>query len=166
MLRPLENRPLFVREDEAFDLPAPVFTEVQINALMSVYKEDYNIPLGAGGTGTRYTVTLPNKMEMSVCRVEEPFYGNAIELVNEFVKEHPTEESTKWVLANINELNYARRYWAAHSLHKKAELLRVSANLATLEARNFAANGSVLTEQERKQIVLEYGYDPELSFGY
>lgn len=163
----LENMPLFVREDEMLDSFKPKFTEREVEAMMTVHSKEYNIPLGAGGKGTRYWVELPGG-EMHISRVEPEmdFYGDAIRLVEEFRKKNPTDPATLWLNANARELNAAKHYWAAEKARKKAELNRLRANLAAAEAKAFAAGKWGLTDEERKQLVLEYGYDPEQSYGF
>lgn len=166
MLRPLENRPLFIREDEVVSF-TPKFSEHEINAMLHIYSEEYSIPLGAGGKGKRYWLELPCG-HMQICRVEPEmdFYGDGVQLVNEFRKEHPNDPMSAWVSANARELNAAKHYWAAENARKKAELNRLRANLAAAEANAYATGKWGLTEEERKQLVLEYGYDPEQSYGF
>ena len=167
MLKPLENRPLFIREDEDLSSIKPKFTEREVDQMLTVHSEGYSIPLGAGDQGKRYWIELPGG-HMQICRVEPEmdFYGGAVRLIEEFRKEKPSDPATLWLNANARELNVAKHYWAAENARKKAELNRLHANLAAAEANAFAAGKWGLTDEERKQLVIEYGYDPEQSYGF
>lgn len=166
MLQSLENRPLFVREDENLDSFNPKFTEQEVNDFLTVHTEDYYILLGPGGGGTKYWVTTPAG-DMTIYRAgEDKFFGDAVRLVEEFRKKEPQHPATLWINANARELNAAKHYWVAVNARKKAELNRLRANLAAAEAKAFAEGKWGLTDEERKALVLEYGYDPEQSYDY
>lgn len=167
MLQPLENRPLFIREDEDLSSFKPKFTEREVGQMLEIHTEEYSISLGCGGKGKRYWVELPGG-KMTIYRVEpeEDFYGDAVRLIEEFRKEKPTDAATLWLNANARELNAAKHYWAADKARKNAELNRLRANLAAAEAKAFAEGKWGLTAEERKQLVVEYGYDPEESYGF
>jgi len=166
VLQRLENAPLFVREDVALESITPKFTELEMNKILTIRSEEYNIPLGAGGSGTRYWVELPNGDTPQICRVEEPYYGDAVELLNEYVKANPNTTTAIWVNANARELNIARHYYSALNSRKIADLHALKANISLLNARSFAEGKWGLTPPERTAIVLEYGFDPDRSYDY
>lgn len=158
-----ESRSLFVRQDEDLSSIVPKFTASQIGNMMMIGQENYNIPLGMGGTGTRYCVKFPNGMTAHVSRAgDDPhFYGNAHELIEEYKKKNPTSDVTQWINDNARDLNIAQHYWDALNMRKKAESLLLKANLKACEAKAYAAGKWGLNEQERKLLIAEFGYLPE-----
>lgn len=158
-----ESRSLFVREDEDLSSIIPKFTAMQIELMMSIEQESYSIPLGMGGTGTRYIVRFPNGMTAHISRDGDGpyFYGNAHQLINEYKEANPTSDAAKWINDNARELNIAQHYWDALNMRKKAEYLLLKANLKACEAKAYAAGRWGLSEQERKLLTVEFGYQPE-----
>ena len=158
-----ESRSLFVRQDEDLSSIIPKFTAMQIENMMTIAQESYSIPLGMGGTGTRYYVTFPNGMTAHVSRAGDSpyFYGNAHELINEYKKANPESDVAKWINDNARELNIAQHYWDALNMRKKAESLLLKANLKACEAKAYAAGKWGLNEQDRKLLTAEFGYLPE-----
>jgi len=164
-----ETGALFVRQDEQLVQYIPVFTRIQIENMKSVYADTYSIPLGAGGHYYRHNVDLPSSppMTVSISRSENnPFYGNYINVVNEYIKGHQDTKETKWILQNMQSINLATLYWGVINSQEKAELNRLAANLRACELNAMIAGKPVFTDEEVNVIVLEYGYDPEKSYGY
>lgn len=163
----LENLPLFVRPDETLDGIVPLFTEREVNQILEVHKETYNI-FGSYDQGNRYYVTLPRiNKDVQICRVGEGsfFYGDGVTLVNEYMKEHPKSEETKWIQQNARDISIARHYWRAINMRKKAEFCLLAANMQLCDAKAYIKNGKPLTEEEHKQLIIEFGYDPDRTYG-
>ncbi len=169
----LETQSLFVRPDEDLSSIVPKFTDVQIRNMQHIHEELYHISLGAGGEGIRYSIHLPSgkirseDMEVYVCRVDgERFYGNYVGLINEYTKAHPETEQTRWIRQNVRELNIAKSYWEAVNLREIAELNNLTANLRALDAKAYSNGKDGLTKEEVKLAVIEFGYDPDKSWGF
>jgi hypothetical protein len=181
----LETVSLFVKSDEDISTIVPKFTRVQLENIQYIGKEEYHITLGAGGSGIRYSVRLPNTahvtdgLRISISRLEgNEFYGNYVSILNEFVKEveqrnkegnsitAEEKEAYDWLCANTRELNIAKLYWQAVNLREIAELSSLKANLALLDAKAYMSGKCGMSGEERKLAVTEYGYDPEKSYGY
>lgn len=163
---------LFVREDEDLSTVNPKFTRREIGYL-TVSSEHYNIFGDLDGEGgTRYSIKLPQSgLEISVCRAgpeHQYFYGGYVALINEYIKDNPTAEATKWITANARELNIAKHYWDAVALREQSLELQeqaksawLKANLSILDAKAYADGKWGLTKEERNLAMAEYGYSPE-----
>jgi hypothetical protein len=51
-------------------------------------------------------------------------------------------------------------------MREKAELYILKANLHICEAQIYTDSKWGVSDEERKQLVIEFGYDPEKSYGY
>lgn len=156
---------LFVRPDEDLSSIIPKFSRAEINSLSSIRSDHYGI-LGDldGHGGVRYTVKLPKcELEVSVCRTGEnnSFYGDSTSLINEYTKNNPDSEVSKWVRVNARELNIAKHYWEAVNLRESAESLLLQANIRACEAKSYVAGSWGLSGEERKLLITEFGYDPD-----
>ena len=135
----LETAPLFVRPDEDLSSFTPKFTRFQIQNMQMWKEESTTSPRLGSNVSYHFNLHLPDKEThstgtvISISRSEaNGFYGDKIALVNEYIKENPKSEATKWIIANMQELNAATAYWDAVNLLEKAELCRLKANLRAL----------------------------------
>jgi len=176
MLVRLESQPLWIRPNEAMDVPAPKFTKYQIES-MHISSVPYTV--GMDTEMVRYDITLPNGAELSISRhANHPFYGNAASFVNECTSEMSARKKSgytlskkeqdvlDWIRDNATDLNISREYWSAIAAAQKAELMQLKANIRIINLRNYIDTGEWLPADEIKRIVTEYGYDPEKSWGY
>jgi hypothetical protein len=166
----LETGSLFVRPDEDLSSIVPKFSKAEIEQMNNILSDHYTIFGDLDGHGgTRYYINLPQcGLMVSVCRTGENhfFYGGAIALINEFIKENPRTEPARWIADNARELNIAKHYWEALDLREKAELYRLKANLRACDAKAYTGDKWGINDEERKRLVTEFGYDPEKSYGY
>ena len=167
----LETASLFERRDVSLDGFVPAFTKEQLEMMLHIRTNEYSIPLGMGGHGIRYSVTLPNQTVVSISRSsEDPFYGDGTALINDFIKKELTDKedlATKhWIRDNVSKLNSSKYYWDAVYARESAEITFLKANVCAAQANAFATTGKSLNEAEINMLVIELGYDPDLSWGY
>ncbi len=156
----------------------PLFSRAEISN-MHVWKEEQCIGLGMGTTVTRYNVTLPNKMTISISRREgNEFYGNNISVVTNFIQEYNENKRQRltlvqsdidaynWLMSNVDSLNKSMAYWRAVEAEENVENAKLRAHITIHNVNHYIQTGKHLSDEAKKQLIIEFGYDPEKSWSY
>jgi hypothetical protein len=164
----LSTQPLFKREEGKL-ISKPKFNRNEVDLCVS-RQESRSWTMDE--PAQIYSVAMPRcNYRYSISReFNKEFHGDATDLINVWLRENKNDPTYKkeyaWLLENMHGLNASKYYWAAIRAREQAELNILKANIAAAQLESYITYNIPLTPDEIKQVVTEYGYDPELSWGY